>query len=111
MNNEQQTMSNVRVELNIPGQRLLAQAMDVFDNYQPLVKEALEEAREKLLFDKDFQQHIKDVIIARVEEAMKKGVEQAAKRVIDDAYYHHYTEIEKSVRDTIISKLTNNATV
>jgi len=105
--NDEQTMSNIQVKLEIPGQKLMAQAMDVFDNYQPLVKEALDEAREKLLFDKDFQQHIKDLIIERVEDAMKKGVEQAAKRVIDDAYYHHYQEIEKSVRETIISKLTS----
>ena len=106
MSNEQ-TMSNVKVELNIPGQKLMAQAMDVFDNYQPLVKEALEEAKEKLLFDKDFQQHIKDLVIQRVEDAMKKGIEQAAQTVINEAYCKHYREIEKTVHDAIVSKLTN----
>lgn len=105
MSNEQ-TMSNVKVELNIPGQKLMAQAMEVFDNYQPLIKEALEETKEKLLFDKDFQQHIKDLVIQRVEDAMKKGVEQAAQTVINEAYFKHYREIEKTVHDAIVSKLT-----
>ena len=107
----EQTMSNVKVELNIPGQKLMAQAMEVFDNYQPIVKEALEEAKEKLLFDKDFQQHIKDLVIQRVEDVMKKGVEQAAQTVINEAYIKHYREIEKTVHDAIVSKQSYTLTL
>ena len=103
--NEQQALSNIQVSLSIPGQKVMASAMDVFDKYQPIVNEALQEAKTKLLFDEDFQSHVKDEIIKVVEQAMKKGIEDAAKKIVSDAYWKHYQYIEHTVRDAILDKL------
>ena len=104
------TTSTINVTLNIPSNKVMEQAMDVFDYYTPIVKEALMETKQKLLFDEEYQQELKTYIKERIEEAMKEGIERAAKQVVNDAFYSHYGEIENNVRETVVSRLTKGYT-
>lgn len=106
----EQTTSNISVTLNIPSNKVMAQAMDVFDQYTPIVKEALMETKQKLLFDEAYQQELKMYIKDMVEKAMKEGIERAAREVVNDAFYSHYGEIENNVRETVVSRLTKGYT-
>ena len=101
---ERDAISNISVSLEIPSGKVYAQAMDVFDQYKPIVEEALQEARKKLLFDDAFRQEIKYLIIERVEQAMKDGIKRAAENVVRDAYYENYRDIEQKVSDFITEK-------
>ena len=106
----EQTTSNISVTLNIPSNKVMAQAMDVFDQYTPIVKEALMETKQKLLFDEEYQQELKMYIKDMIEKAMKEGIERAAREVVNDAFYSHYGEIENNVRETVVSRLTKGYT-
>ena len=106
----EQTTSNITVTLNIPNNKVMAQAMDVFDQYTPIVKEALMETKQKLLFDEEYQQELKRYIKDIIEKTMKEGVERAAREVVNDAFYSHYGEIENNVRETVVSRLTKGYT-
>ena len=48
--------ATISVRLEIPEQKVLAQAMEISESYKPIVSKALEEARYKLLFDENLKQ-------------------------------------------------------
>ena len=50
------------VTLNIPNNKIVGQAIDVFEQYKPIVEEALNDARNKILFDDDFKEYIKSYV-------------------------------------------------
>lgn len=102
---ERDALSTIKVSLDIPSAKVYAQAMDVFDQYKPIVEEALEEARKKLLFDEAFREEIKQLIIDKVEEAMKNGIKNAAENVVREAYYSNYKDIERKVSNLIMEKM------
>jgi len=106
----EQTTSNITVTLNIPNNKVMVQAMDVFDQYTPIVKEALMETKQKLIFDEEYQQELKIYIKNMIEKAMKEGIERAAREVVNDAFYSHYGEIENNVREMVVSRLTKGYT-
>lgn len=100
-------MSNVRVTLDIPSQKVMAQAMEVFDEYQPIVQEALKEAKEKLLFDKDYQEKVKDSLGSCVEDVMRDGIKKICEKIIFEAYVEKSSDIERMVRGMVLDILKN----
>ena len=100
-------MSNVRVTLDVPSQKVMAQAMEVFDEYQPIVQEALQEAKEKLLFDKDYQEKVKDSLSSCVEDVMRDGIKKICEKIIFEAYVEKSSDIEKMVRGMVLDILKN----
>ena len=101
-------ITTINVSLSIPGQKVMAQAMDVFERYHPIVEEALAEVKEKLVFDTDFQQKVKYAVMDTVERVMKEGIEKAAKEIVTNAYFNNYEEIKAKVNETIKDILDPN---
>ena len=101
--------SNINVSLQIPSKKVMAAAMDVFEQYQPIVEDALKEAREKLLFDKDFQEVVKEKIKETVQDVMERAIKKAAEDVVRDAYYKNSFNIEKTVSETLMGMIERNS--
>lgn len=96
-------ISNIHVSLDIPSNRIMAASQHVFDQYTDIVEDALKETQHKLLFDEEFQKHIKKYVQEAVERAMKTGLEDMAQSIVDGAYYDHYNELKKKVRNVVTS--------
>lgn len=90
--------STISVTLNIPNNKIVGQAMDVFEQYKPIVEEALNEARNKILFDDDFKEYIKSYVQRTIERTIKEEVERIASNVISKAFSLQYYNIEDAVR-------------
>ena len=101
----EQIMSDINVSLTIPGTKVMACAMDVMHNYEPLVQEALEEVRDELNFDVEFQQKVKAEVKERLMSTIESAIEKAAHRVVTDAYLKSYQDIEDAVRNTVLKNL------
>ena len=90
--------STTSVTLNIPNNKIVGQAMDVFEQYKPIVEEALQEARNKILFDDEFQEYIKGYVQRTIEKTIKEEVEKIASNVISNAFAHQYYNIEDAIK-------------
>ena len=90
--------STTSVTLNIPNNKIVGQAMDVFEQYKPIVEEALNEARNKILFDDEFKEYIKSYIQRTIERTIKEEVERIASNVISKAFAHQYYNIEDAIK-------------
>ena len=66
--------STTSVTLNIPNNKIVGQAMDVFEQYKPIVEEALNEARNTILFDDEFKEYIKGYVQRTIEKTIKEEV-------------------------------------
>ena len=92
-------IATISVRLEIPAQKILAQAMEISESYKPIVSKALEEARHKLLFDEIFKTRVKELVSIELEKAIKSAIEQGVKQAVSEKYW----DIEKEVI-RIISK-------
>lgn len=78
----------LRLEVNVPGQKFYAATQLLVDAYKPLVEQALEEAKQELMED--------DTIRATIKEALKTKVKNA---VIEELSYNASRSARSAVRD------------
>lgn len=95
--------TNIEVRMTIPSETYMAAAYEIMSQYSDVVKDALNDIKEKLMFDKSFQKEIKFAVQERLQNAVKDGIKRAAESVAWNIYLEHSKDIEKMVRDMILS--------
>jgi predicted transcriptional regulator len=106
----EEPMTNINVTMTIPSQKYMAASMEVMDGYGDVVKEALEEVKERLATDERFKERVKSVVRDRLQDAVEKAVVQAAERCVRETYRNSEARIEKVVREAILSGMKGDGT-
>jgi MoxR-like ATPase len=81
----EQKIGVIRLNVNIPSQKILAAAMLLAEEYKPLVAEALEEAKREFMTDGVYKESVKDAIKSRLKEQMQKALTETAAYAADRA--------------------------
>ena len=99
----EQPIANIQVTMSIPPQRYMAAAMEIMSQYGDVVQEALDDIRKDLLFNKKFQDEVKNAIKNQIRESMENAIKSAARNVVWDLY--HDTDIEQMIEDKILETM------
>ena len=100
-------MTNINVTMTIPSQKYVAASMEIMDGYSNVVKEALDEVRDKLMTDETFKKEVKLAIKNQIQDAVEKAIKNAAERCVWELYRDVDADIDKLVRDAILSGRTS----
>lgn len=101
----EQPLTNIVVTMTIPPVKYQAAAMDIMSQYGDVVQQALNETREKLMFDEIFQEEVKNVIKDKIDEVMRNAIKSAAENVAWDLFYRKDSNIhclvERAIREAL----------
>lgn len=97
--------TNIEVRMTIPSQTYMAAAQEIMDGYSKVTSDALNEVKEALLFDKKFQEEVKNVIKDTLQGAVENAIRSAARSVVWDLYGKNSIDIEEMVRNAILSTI------
>ena len=98
--------TNIEVRMTIPSQTYMAAAQEVMSNYTKIISDALQEVKEDLMFNKKFQEEVKEVIKNRIQDSVESAIKDAASSVIWDLYRNKDVDIRKMVEKAILSSIT-----
>ena len=98
--------TNIEVRMTIPSQTYMAAAQEVMSNYTKIISDALQEVKEDLMFNKKFQEEVKEVIKNRIQDSVESAIKDAASSVIWDLYRNKDLDIRKMVEKAILSSIT-----
>ena len=76
---------SIRLDVNIPSQKLMSCAMLVVDEYKPLVEQALKECRDELMTDDVYKNEVKRAIKAKLHEKISKALIGQAEWIAEKA--------------------------
>ena len=76
------------------------------EGYSKVTSDALNEVKEALLFDRKFQEEVKNVIKNTLQEAVENAIRSAARSVVWDLYRNKSIDIEKMVKEAILSTIS-----
>ena len=99
----QEPMTNISVTMTIPSQKYMAASMEIMAEYGDVVKEALDEVKDKLMTDETFKKEVKSAIKTQIQEAVKEAIKNAAERCIWELYRDVNADVDKLVQDAILS--------
>lgn len=99
-------ITNIDVKMTIPSQTYRAAAMEVMEQYSKVASDALNEVKEALLFDEKFQEEVKNVIKNTLQDAVENAIKSAARSVVWDLYGKNSIDIEKMVKEAILSTIS-----
>ena len=100
--------SNITVNLNIPSTKVMAAASMVMEEYQPIVEEALREARSELYKDSDFYNSIKCAIKQKVKSVVEQSIDATITKVVNNVYNLKREKIEHAVLTSLFEDLDPN---
>lgn len=98
--------TNIEVRMTIPSQTYMAAAEEIMEGYSKVTSDALNEVKEALLFDRKFQEEVKNVIKNTLQEAVENAIRSAARSVVWDLYRNKSIDIEKMVKEAILSTIS-----
>ena len=104
--------ANIEVRLEIPAVNYMAAAQMIMSQYSEVVKTAMKEIQEDLMFNKTFQEEVKNAVKGRLYDAVQKAIKSAAERVVWQTFMDRNanTNIEKVITDSIMEALKENQT-
>ena len=97
--------TNIEVRMTIPSQTYMAAAQEIMEGYSKVTSDALNEVKEALLFDKNFQEEVKNVIKDTLQGAVENAIRSAARSVVWDLYGKNSIDIEEMVKNAILSTI------
>lgn len=98
--------TNIEVRMTIPSQTYMAAAQEIMEEYSKVTSDALNEVKKALLFDKKFQEEVKNVIKNTLQEAVENAIRSAARSVVWDLYGKNSIDIEEMVKEAILSTIS-----
>ena len=101
----EEPITNIEVRMSIPPQTYLGMAQEIMGQYSNVVKEALEDIKNDLVFNKKFQEEVKSVVRSQMQDAVENAIKSAARRVVWDMYSEKNLDIEKMVTEAIYSTM------
>ena len=104
---QEEPFTNINVTMTIPSQKYKAASMEIMAGYSNVVKEALDEVRDKLMTDETFKKEVKFAIKNQIRDAVEEAIKRAAERCVWELYRNMDADIDKLVRDAILSGRTN----
>lgn len=102
----QEPMTNISVTMTIPPQKYMAASMEIMAEYGDVVKEALDEVKDKLITDETFKKEVKFAIKTQIQETVENAIKHAAERCVWELYRDVSADVDKLVRDAILSGRT-----
>ena len=99
----QEPMTNINVTMTIPSQKYMAASMEIMAEYSNVVKEALDEVRDKLMTDETFKKEVKSAIKNQIQDTVEEAIKRAAERCVWELYRDVSDDVEKLVQDAILS--------
>lgn len=99
----QEPMTNINVTMTIPPQKYIAASMEIMAEYGDVVKEALDEVRDKLMTDETFKKEVKSAIKNQIQDTVEEAIKRAAERCVWELYRDVSDDVEKLVQDAILS--------
>ena len=100
--------TNIEVRMTIPSQTYMAAAQEIMEGYSKVTSDALNEVKEALLFDRKFQEEIKNVIKNTLQESVENAIRSAARSVVWDLYGKNSIDIENMVKEAILSTISKH---
>ena len=102
--------ANIEVRLEIPAVNYMAAAQMIMSQYSEVVKTAMKEIQEDLMFNKTFQEEVKNAVKGRLYDAVQKAIKSAAERVVWQTFMDRNanTNIEKVITDSIMEALKDS---
>ena len=94
--------------MTIPSQTYMAAAQEIMEGYSKVTSDALNEVKEALLFDRKFQEEIKNVIKNTLQESVENAIRSAARSVVWDLYGKNSIDIENMVKEAILSTISKH---
>lgn len=102
-------MGNMRLDVTIPAQRLIAQANLLVDQYRPVVEEALKEAMTEMTDNSDLKlalkERIKQKLRAKVTEEIDREADAAIRDILKSSAYDFYGVVNKAVKELMEKSL------
>ena len=102
-------MATMRLDVTIPANKLLAQANLLFDQYKPMVEEALKEAMVEMTGNTDLKlalkERIKQKLREKVTEEIDREADNAIRQVMKSSTYDFYGVVNKAVKELMEKNL------
>lgn len=90
-------VSTIKVQLDIPANKLQAQAALIVEEYEPIVIKALEEVRQELNFSASFQETVKKAVKDQTKNVIMEIIEDTVRRNVSDSMYKNTEKIKREI--------------
>ena len=99
--------ANIEVRLEIPASNYIAHARMIMSQYSEVVKNAMQEIQEDLMFNNAFQEEVKNAVKSRLYDAVQMAIKSAAEKVVWQTFMDRKADenIEKVISDSIMEAL------
>ena len=103
--------ANIEVRLEIPASNYIAHARMIMSKYSEVVRNAMQEIQEDLMFNNAFQEEVKNAVKSRLYDAVQTAIKSAAERVVWQTFMDRKADknIEKVISDSIMEALKCNS--
>ena len=103
----EEIQTNIEVRLEIPAVKFRAAAQEIMAQYGEVVKEAMDEIKKDLYFDKAFQESVKQAVKIRLDDVVHNAIKSAAEQVVWQTFMDRNAtrDIQKVISDSIMSAL------
>lgn len=102
--------TNIEVKMEIPAARYIGRTQEIMSQYGDVVEDAMKEIQKDLMFDKEFQNSIKEAVKDKMTQVVKDAIKSAAEQIVWDVFYKNSNrkDIERIVSDSIMNVLQGN---
>lgn len=99
--------TNIEVKMEIPAARYIGRTQEIMSQYGDVVEDAMKEIQKDLMFDKEFQNSIKEAVKDKMTQVVKNAIKSAAEQIVWDAFYKNSNRknIERIISDSIMNVL------